>query len=286
MRDISGESASISLRAFVSQLSPPEAEWPSCYVVVDTEPEHWMATLPLDEIVEIIESRGMPPLRGIPWRWDAHDLVVEFGPVHLWGTGDEWLSLARRLIDAARSAGQLYEAPGTRPWSGPSEDLRVTELAPGEQGLMAHRGENRSTSPLAKAGGFSDDEFLELFGLDWRPALNAQDSGRPETLLDQVYLWGEPVQLAALVSPSGLSIGQPAGQWVGHEGVTYEAVDLVPVSGDMPRPMIETFVKERLRRRRRSFTWCRYCGNQLVPEARYDRETCFGCATFVFGVVY
>jgi hypothetical protein len=71
-----------------------------------------------------------------------------------------------------------------------------------------------------------------------------------------------------------------------NEGVTYDAVNLVPVSSDMPRRMIEAFVKERLRRRRRSFTWCRYCGNHLVPEARYDRETCFGCATLVFGVVY
>lgn len=286
MPDISGESARINMRGYVSRLSPSGAEWPTCYVVIDTVPEHWMATLPLDDLVEIVESLGKPRLRDIPWRWDGNDLVVEFGPVHLWGTGDEWLSLARRLIEAALSTGQLYEAPGTRPWSGSSEDLRVTELVRGEQGLMAHRGDHRSSSPLARAGGFSDDEFRGLFGLEWRPALNASVPAHPEMLFDQLYLWGEPVQLAALVSPAGLSIGQPKGQWIGHEGVRYDAVDLVPVSSDMPRPMIEAFVKERLRRRRRSFTWCRYCGDQLVPEARYDRETCFGCATRVFGVVY
>lgn len=286
MRDISGASATISMRGYVSRLSPAGAEWPTCYVIVDTVPEHWMATVPLDEIVEIVESRGKPRLRGIPWRWDDNDLVVELGPVHLWGTGDDWLSLARRLIDGAGSTGQLYETPGTRPWSGSSEDLRVTDLVPGEQGLMAHRGGNRPSSPLAEAGGFSDDEFRELFGLDWRPALNAPVAAQPEMRLDQVYLWGEPAQLAATVSPDGLSIGQAAGQWIGHEGVMYEAVDLIPVSSDMPRPVIEALVKDRLRRRRRSFTWCRYCGDQLVPEARYDRETCFGCATLVFGVVY
>ena len=54
----------------------------------------------------------------------------------------------------------------------------------------------------------------------------------------------------------------------------------------MPRPMITAFIKDRLRQRRRSFTWCRYCGDQLEPEARYDRDTCYGCASDVLGIDY
>lgn len=110
------------MSAYVSRLSPAGAEWPTCYVIVDTVPEHWRATMPLDDLIEIVESLGSPQLRGIPWRWDGNELVVEFGPVRLRGTGEEWLSQARRLIDSAQSAELLYEAPGTRPWSGSSVD--------------------------------------------------------------------------------------------------------------------------------------------------------------------
>ena len=96
MNEISGESTNISLRGFLSQFSEPGVEWPTCYVIVATDPEHWMATLPLEELMEIVDSDARPPLRDIPWTWDDQDLVVSLGPVHLRGSRDEWRSLARQ----------------------------------------------------------------------------------------------------------------------------------------------------------------------------------------------
>ena len=66
------------------------------------------------------------------------------------------------------------------------------------------------SSPLAVAGGFSDAEFQELFGLNWRREGEEIRSSRMTSTCG-----GRPVQLAAVVSPDGLSIGVPIGQWIG-----------------------------------------------------------------------
>lgn len=273
------------MRGYVSTFAPPDEGWPTTYVIVQTSPEAWMATLPLDELMQAVEERRSVPLREIPHQWKGDEFVVELGPVRLRGNSEEWRALGRRLLHGAGSASELYEAPGTTPWTGSAETISVEELQPehGSGHLVAALGTPSPTSVLANAGGFSGEQFTELFGLGWRPA-SARDQG--ELFEDDLFVWGEPPQLAAAVSPDGLRVGLPGGEWHGPGEFKRMIVDPVAVDAAVPEPMVEAFVKDLLRRRRRTFTWCRYCGDQLTPELRDERDLCFGCASGVLGTVY
>ncbi len=51
MSNLSGISGTIRLRGFVSQIVSPIDEWASSCVIVQTEPESWMATMPLEAVL-------------------------------------------------------------------------------------------------------------------------------------------------------------------------------------------------------------------------------------------
>jgi len=49
---------------------------------------------------------------------------------------------------------------------------------------------------------------------------------------------------------------------------------------------LEGWIAAALRARQEQFAACRYCGERVAPEHRYDDETCQGCASSQMGVVY
>jgi hypothetical protein len=271
------------MRGYISQMADGGAEWPTTYVVVDTSPERWKATLELTGLIDILDGRE-GGLRRIPHQWDGEDLVVELGPVHVRGDRQGWRTLARRVLGAAGSSADLYDVPAARPWGGPSVTIPVDQV-----GVLDDQGAPRADEPettsvdsiLAAAGGFSEEEFGQLFGFGWQPVEPTAVSTPP------VYLWGNPAQLGAQTSEDGrLQLGQPRGSWPEPGELHMELVEPTVVDSSQPRPMIETFVADLLRRRRRTFTWCRYCGDPLAPEQRLERNVCHGCGTSVLGVVY
>jgi hypothetical protein len=287
MSDISGPTtATVNMRGYISRMASPDDPWPETYVVVSTSPESWMATFSTEELTDVLDGRSAARLRGIPCRWQGDELLVSFGPVHVRGDAEGWLALARRVVDRASSAGELLEAPGARPWSGPTVLLPVDAVdVPGEA-----RGGGDTTTPekpdsrLAAAGGFSDEEFRDLFGVGWR---RVESPRQDELLAAETFLWGEPVQLAAQIDVERrLRVGLPSGRWNGPGGLEFDVPDPVPLDASMPQPVIESFVRDLLRRRRRAFSWCRYCGKPLAPEDRMEREVCYGCGTSVLGYVY
>lgn len=267
-------------------MASPDDLWPETYVVVSTSPESWRATFSLGELMDVLEGRGPARLRRIPYRWQGDELVVGFGPVHVRGDNEGWLVLARRVVDTASSAGELLEAPGARPWSGPTVLLPV-----GSVEVLGAEPRRDDTAPpespdsrLAAAGGFSDGGFCDIFGVGWHPL---EPISRDELFATEKFIWGEPVQLAADIDMDGrLRVGLPSGSWSGACGLHFDILDPVPVDARMPRKVIESFVRDLLRRRRRSFSWCRYCGRLLAPEDRVERDVCFGCGTSVLGHVY
>lgn len=286
----SGETApSVRMQGYVSQFASVESEWPDAYVIVQTSPDHWMATLPLGELVSILDRKAFVPLREIPYRWLGDDLVVEFGPVHVRGDTPAWLTLARRVLGAAGSTSGLFEVPGTRPWGGPAVEVSVRRVLVGDEPAgeseSAQDGELTADTRLALTCGMSNAEFQEIFGWGWRTWPGHPKD--PESLFSpSLFFWGEPPQLGAELSEDGtLRIGEPAGEWWGPGEVTMH-LDLPTVVGpETPRPLIEAYVREVLRRRRRKFSWCRRCGRQVPPEEREHRDLCYGCGEGEFEMV-
>jgi hypothetical protein len=274
------------MRGYISRTASPDDPWPETYIVVSTSPESWMATFSLRELMDVLDGRSAARLRRIPYQWQMDELVVNFGPAHVRGDVDGWLALARRVLDSASSARELMEAPGARPWNGPTELLSVdaVEVRGGARGRGDTATPETPDSRLAAAGGFSDEEFCDLFGLGWQ---RVEEPRQDELFAAETFLWGDPVQLAAEIGEDGrLRLGTPSGSWGGPAGLDFHVADAVPLDVSMPQPMIESLVRDLLRRRRRTFSWCRYCGKPLAPEDRMKRDVCYGCGTSVLGYVY
>jgi hypothetical protein len=119
------------MRGFVSEGSPGEEPWPLTYVIVETHPVLWMATITLPDLAAVIDRRASY-LRGVPYLWEGDELVVMFGPARVRGDATSWRSLAHRILAGAASSSELYEAPAARHWSGPTSELPVNrvEVAP------------------------------------------------------------------------------------------------------------------------------------------------------------
>jgi hypothetical protein len=245
-----------------------------------------MATFSTGELMDVLDGREAARLRRIPYRWQGDSLVVSFGPAHVRGDAEGRLALARRVVDSASSAGELLEAPGARPWRGPTVLLPVDAVdVPGDTQRRGRTAKPKTPDArLAAAGGFSDEEFCNLFGFGWRPV---ESPKQDELLAAETFLWGDPLQLAAEVDVHGrLRVGLPSGRWNGPGGLEFDSPDPVPLDASMPQPVLESFVRDLLRRRRRTFSWCRYCGKPLAPEDRMERDVCYGCGTSVLGYVY
>jgi hypothetical protein len=260
---------------------------------VEASPGPWVATLPLHELMDLLEHPlDNIRLDGIAHWWRDDELVLALGPVHLRGAYPEWRALARRLLSSALSAEQLRETPWAGPWAGPTMELSPRQVVVPVRKRRRNRRPaqvvDRQVAALALAGGFDAAEFVDLFGTGWTRTREAFDSFIEYAFDGEnyLYVWGEPPQLAAATGPEGLMLGTPSGYWELPGTFVAEMIDPVPVHGSMPREEIRAVVHGLLGRRRRSFTWCRYCGCQLAPEKRASRDVCYGCQTSIEGGVY
>lgn len=277
----------VDLKAYAGMFqSAASDELPATWAIVEVGPESWMATLPVHELFDVVNDGSREVhLGGIPHHWHHEALVLELGPVWVSGSREEWRSLCWRLADTQRTTEGLYETPGAREWAGPVTEMAVADV--GVDGAVPERGSNLSPmEELAMAGGFTRDDFIEIFGAAWVPSESAVDD-HVLRYIHPVFVWGEPPQLAAGIDRSGLVIGRPRGEWAGGtHGLIYELDDPTPVDSSMPQAEVREIVRGHLRRRRRSLGWCRYCGVPLPPERRWEPGVCQGCAMVWFGVVF
>ncbi|GAA4816930.1 hypothetical protein ACFQ0K_08460 [Nocardioides caeni] len=276
----------VRMTTFVSTFADAEDEWPHAWTLVEVEPAEWSCTVPVHELVQILRTGSADAdLRRLPHHWHGDDLTLELGPAAITGSAEDWLVLCRRLIDAAESAEGVSELPDTRPWPGERfpfsmESIEIAGKTPPAPPSLS------PVERLALAGGFEPREFVELFGAGW---VEWEDTHTDAVRFhDGLFLWGTPAQLAATTDagPGGLAVGVPCGMWSGPAHLGYELTDPTPVSRDLTDEEIRAVVKPLLARRRRSFTWCRYCGDRLAPEHRFEPTVCYGCATEWFGIVY
>lgn len=145
---------------------------------------------------------------------------------------------------------------------------------------------------LAKQAGIPVRDFVEVFGAAWDVLplqhldLDADpaDSG---TSRGPWLVTGEPYQLMLRIWNGGMELGMPKGRWIGVHDLWYRpearhSFDLGLRLLDEAAPVVENL----LRRRRRSFRYCRYCRRQTGPENRLSDDCCHACASVWRGVVY
>ena len=125
------------------------------------------------------------------------------------------------------------------------------------------------------------DEFIEIFGLDWRPL------GRAGSLeQDQEDLWkgpwfvsGDPAQLLMRESWDGVELAMPRGQWQPPNHLATIPTNAVVVRRDTAStPVTQALVADMLKRRRAGFRYCRFCHDHVPPERRERPDCCYGCA--------
>jgi hypothetical protein len=134
---------------------------------------------------------------------------------------------------------------------------------------------------LAHAGDFAPREIVELFGAEWHLPAGPVRHEQPVA-----HVLGDPWQLAAVITEDGLSLGKPRAQWEGVAAKVLNVAEQVPIDGSMPTADLRQIAQRLLRSRRRSFTWCRYCARLITPEDCSGQNTCHGCASIWYGVVY
>lgn len=290
----------VRMEAFISRFASADEEWPAAWALVRVEPEGWMCTLPLAELVRCLQTTETDAhLRGVPHSWSADGLTMGLGPVSVTASADEWLRLCRRLIDTGVGAEHAVELPDTQPWTGRVEPTAIDEIVIGDTVAPTPRGPREL---IADAGGFTPDEVTELLGHSWsvcedayrpRPALDDlfADPAAPRSVdleLGDVLLWGDPCQLGALISADGRSlwIGVPKGRWVSTHELEYELTDLVSIGRHLSDDTIGDHVRTRLTRRRRTMRWCRYCGDRFPPEWRFGEDACDPCAVGLLKIIH
>ncbi|GAA2147107.1 hypothetical protein GCM10009844_24000 [Nocardioides koreensis] len=150
------------------------------------------------------------------------------------------------------------------------------------------------TGELAEILGMPARDFAELFGAGWTendgPVWHDYDSdpsgggGLPVT---PWMIAGDPPQLMIRVFHHGVFLAQPEGEWRhGSHGLEYRPGLQRYLPSDEFGTRGPEMIGELLRRRRRTFRYCRFCRGLTPPELRIDKDVCMGCGTEWYGVVY
>lgn len=137
-------------------------------------------------------------------------------------------------------------------------------------------------------------EFAELFGAGWvenegpvRHDYDSDPSGGDGMPVTPWMIAGEPPQLMIRVFHHGVFVAEPEGQWRhGSHGLEYHPGMQRYLARDDFATRGQETVAEMLKRRQRTFRYCRFCRHPTPPELRFEKEVCMGCATEWYGVVY
>ena len=133
---------------------------------------------------------------------------------------------------------------------------------------------------LAESVGLPVEEFVELFGMTWRPApAQPHDYDADPTGLGDIfgpwYVLGEPEQVMARPDAHGpgIEIGRVRGYRAGGEML--QAVDRRSFRPDELADA-KACVQEVIRMRRRELRHCQYCLARFGPEGG-EGDACWGC---------
>lgn len=96
-------------------------------------------------------------------------------------------------------------------------------------------------------------------------------------------------------SIEGLEFGYEATQWDGpisaslpgiyrKQSLSWESLQSMSVKEQ--QAIIHDLLMNTINSRKRQYRKCQFCGEKVAVEHRFDNDTCHGCASVKFGVVY
>jgi hypothetical protein len=138
---------------------------------------------------------------------------------------------------------------------------------------------------LAELLGVPVDEFVRVLGAGWR-----QETSLPEDTHERWFVAGEPPQLALGFDGVDVFLARPFGRWAGTHQLLWHFDSRHRFRSEdvhlRPEGLIET-ADQIVRRRRRSFRWCRICRELTAPEwFMRDEGYCMSCTTDHHHVVF
>jgi hypothetical protein len=156
--------------------------------------------------------------------------------------------------------------------------------------------EDSTEDYLAATLGMPREMFLAVFGAGWsrlEQLHNYDEDPDPDMLgpFPPWYIAGEPSQLMLRIAPplgwDEFQLAMPRGSWLGVHTLVIRphetrSMALSAAGSDGTKAL----VGELLRRRRASFSYCRFCRRLTPPESRIDRYTCMVCAARWLDVVF
>ena len=152
-------------------------------------------------------------------------------------------------------------------------------------------GEATAEKRLAQSLETDEMSFVETFGAGWRevPTVHDHDadpSGEFDDLYGPWYVSGDPAQLMMRVTLTDLEVATPRGRWLGHQLVLVPGETATLSRTGWSASETRGVVGQLLRKRRSSFSYCRYCRSLTPPELRTERDVCMDCASRWHGVIY
>jgi hypothetical protein len=107
--------------------------------------------------------------------------------------------------------------------------------------------------------------------------------------------FGENPEIYIMATEIGLEFGYEAIQWDGYmpspitgmnkmHFVTWESLQSLR-SEEKLEKLLNLLMKT-ITSRKRQYRKCQFCGENVPVEHRFDKDTCHGCASEHFGVVY
>ena len=148
------------------------------------------------------------------------------------------------------------------------------------------------TSELAEWLTLPLEAVVDALGSPWYELTSAGDSircGRDLVAGAWLYAGDPPQVMIGLIVGQAILVAVPRGEWQDLGRLTYRpSASIEEVQHDHPNVLeaLAAAVQRAVRKRRRSFFWCRVCRRLTPPEDRHEDRVCMGCASQHWGIVY
>jgi hypothetical protein len=140
---------------------------------------------------------------------------------------------------------------------------------------------------------------LKVKALEWIQSLYSHYSMNNSTGNQTAYFklegFADEPEVYIRFTDEGLDFGYEAVQWEGpvpaktpgifnKQSISWDTMQALEKENQQAI-MLDMLLKT-ISTRKRQYRKCQFCGNKVAKEHRFDRDTCHGCATEQFRVLY
>jgi hypothetical protein len=148
-----------------------------------------------------------------------------------------------------------------------------------------HEGAARKLADLL---GSNIDDIITALGGPWLQGRFDGDHHMPDACM---FVGRAGQSVAILIDPAtrSIHIGKAEGEWIGVAELIWRISDpksTFPLSTPIADPDLVQAVDDAFAAKKPSLNICRSCGQVTAPEWSFGRETCMGCSSKYFGIIY